>query len=311
MVDFDFNDEEEKQLLSSAVSSHGGNLAVVASKRDIFTGDLLQRLEPYRCAMVLHNPQPKLRYHRALDNSIIMQHVYPEIGMYTIINGNVYEMDAGRFINSFLVLQSNCQGVQHTGFLYAAFAHLHPGGRQVIERLAGRDATQDFVENHENWEELLKGMTEIGHLVPYRKRGRLATDELEYHGKIYKLNLESFVSGMVEHTIEHEFNDRDELLSNEDGLRQARERFQQQYMDLEPHLGKDVSSLGHSPETAHIVYPLGYLEHLVVGHTYNPKKPTREITSSELAQNRRLIAVDELDPDAYLRASFNQATYEE
>jgi len=118
-------------------------------------------------------------------------------------------------------------------------------------------------------------MTKIGHLVPYRKRGRLATDELEYHGKIYKLNLESFVSGMVEHTIEHEFNDRDELLSNEDGLRQARERFQQQYMELEPHLGKDVSSLGQSPETARIVQPLGYLEHLVIGNTYDPSPAGR------------------------------------
>ncbi|KAK4442095.1 hypothetical protein QBC34DRAFT_456579 [Podospora aff. communis PSN243] len=285
--EFTFIHEKERSLFSQAVSNYGGNLASHFSQSDFLAADLERRLEPYRCAMATLTLLGPFRSeeHWVFDEEEVRRHVHPEIGMYTIINGDVYE-------------------------LTAAMAHLHPGGQQIIHDLAGRDATETFIENHSNWEDLLKGMTKVGHVVPYKSPGKLEHDEIKYCGKVYRLDEESFVEGLEARAIKrHGWNASDTVLLDGTRLPNDPKVFREQYRALEPLMGTDATPLWR--QNSKIVKPLDFMQHLVVSHTHHPERRLwNEVTPSQLASHNRLNTQEE--DDLQTRLSYKAGnTYEE
>jgi cytochrome b involved in lipid metabolism len=187
-------------------------------------------------------------------------------------------------------------------------ADLHPGGREIILECAGRDATDAFINNHEDWEKLLEGMNKVGRVVPPKGSEPIAENEIVFCGKVYRFDEEQFVQSLED---DARCPDgplyQDLQLGYDQTFANIQKRIRQKYQDLEPHMGSDVTLLPKQG-SMWIAEPLRYLEHLVVSHTFRKRELTREITPSELARHNRLNTREEeaRRNDLYLKDMFNQ-----
>jgi hypothetical protein len=65
---------------------------------------LVERLAPYRCGFLRQNAPPALPRQRIFTMRELARHIYPEVGMYCAIDGDVY--DIGRkYCGIFVILQ--------------------------------------------------------------------------------------------------------------------------------------------------------------------------------------------------------------
>jgi cytochrome b involved in lipid metabolism len=128
MSDFDFGSYQDG--LEVLVSKPGGNPASELFKKDFKIADINHTLKPYK----IGNIRPAAScagVDLPFTNTEVGLHEYLATGMYTIINGNVYDL--------------------------TKYADFHPGGISILESMAGgQDCTKSFKENHSNCEELLE-----------------------------------------------------------------------------------------------------------------------------------------------------------
>lgn len=97
----------------------------------------------------------------------IRVHIFPETGLYTVIEGAVYDL--------------------------SEYADAHPGGRELVYRSAGRDSTTDFINSHpNNWRQYLADIQHlrVGHMVPERgPDDAIGSNEIVLLNWVYKMNL--------------------------------------------------------------------------------------------------------------------------
>ncbi|KAK0724845.1 hypothetical protein B0H67DRAFT_117166 [Lasiosphaeris hirsuta] len=253
ITDFPFVSDEERRVAYSAASK--GFVGHIVRHSD----DLFARLTPYRCA--------KLFEPRASDISLslpkhvftvkdVSRRIFPGNGMATVIDGKVYQL----------------------GDWTKDFADFHPGGRQVIHDLAGRDATAEFISAHENWEELLEKMDHIGYVVPERPLGfpiRESNSEVQYGSIVYKMDREAYVSGQLIHRFGHIEPAQDQL--------EARAHFEQRYAELQRYIGLNVTALNKVADRRTLFASLLNVPELAVA--YVTGSPSRSVTAAELAEN--------------------------
>ncbi|KAK3899445.1 hypothetical protein C8A05DRAFT_18124 [Staphylotrichum tortipilum] len=101
---------------------------------------------------------------RAFTMREVGRYIYPQTGMYCVIDGEVY--DLGRYL------------------------HSHPGGTQILRDFAGRDATLDFQLSHADWAATLRANStlKLGRIVEDRSRiSDIDDDELVLLDKVYRL----------------------------------------------------------------------------------------------------------------------------
>lgn len=74
------------------------------------------------------------------------------------------------------------------------FGHFHPGGIALLEETAGRDATQQFKDTHQNWEACLQAYEylKIGRIVAERERdsANLGKYEVTLREAVYNIHRE-------------------------------------------------------------------------------------------------------------------------
>ncbi|KAI1497863.1 hypothetical protein F5X99DRAFT_432584 [Biscogniauxia marginata] len=110
------SDEEMAQLKSNP----GGPIELSGlPERD---EEILERLNEYRCALVLPQPGNPQEILGLYTLSQLRRHDNPENGVYVAIDGFVYNMN---------------------GYL-----DFHPGGWRILQQWAGRDATEEFYKYH-------------------------------------------------------------------------------------------------------------------------------------------------------------------
>ncbi|KAK0610636.1 hypothetical protein B0T17DRAFT_120256 [Bombardia bombarda] len=122
------------------------------------------QLKPYRCATVKQmrskNPQ---RRQQAFTMETVNRHIFKEIGLWTVIDGYVYDL--------------------------SSYVDNHPGGISIINLYAGRDSTESFKNSHENWERYLKDFEhlKLGHVVPeISAKDKIGPDEIVYQHFKYR-----------------------------------------------------------------------------------------------------------------------------
>ncbi|KAK3346331.1 hypothetical protein B0T25DRAFT_633845 [Lasiosphaeria hispida] len=252
ITDFHFAGDEERQMLFSASRGFVGH---ITRHRD----DLFARLMPYRCA--------KLSEPRTLDISLdlpkslftmkdISRRIFPGNGMATVINENVYQL----------------------GDWTKDFADFHPGGRQAIYNLAGRDATAEFISAHENWDKLLEKMDHIGYVVPERSLGsaiRNRDSEIQYGSIVYKMDSDVYVSGQLSRHFERVGTAQNQM--------EARAHFEQNYAELQRYLGINVTPLNDVASQRTLFASLLNVPELAVAYITSP--PSRSVTTVELVEN--------------------------
>ena len=122
--------------------------------------DLLARLAPYKCGYIRQAPGAAPSRHRTFTLRELGRYIYPQIGMYCAIGGDVY--DLGR--KYMCLVLSHAEPLRLTS---AGYLHSHPGGEQILHHYAGRDVTDAFCATHTDWARTLKnnGDLRVGRMV--------------------------------------------------------------------------------------------------------------------------------------------------
>lgn len=85
----------------------GGNpLLCILDDDELNADDILSALKPYRCAIVKQDTPsggPDARQENVLTAHDVGSHVFPQEGMYTIIDGHIYDL-SGKFPFSLTLL---------------------------------------------------------------------------------------------------------------------------------------------------------------------------------------------------------------
>jgi hypothetical protein len=86
-TDFPFDSEDEKQAVIALSSNNKPqNKAVFDMPR------LLERLAPYKCGFLKQMAPPPPPRQRIFTMRELGRHIYPEVGMYCAIDGDVYDI---------------------------------------------------------------------------------------------------------------------------------------------------------------------------------------------------------------------------
>ncbi|KAK3294383.1 uncharacterized protein B0H64DRAFT_400579 [Chaetomium fimeti] len=102
---------------------------------DLDVNDLVTRLGPYKCGFLRPTTGVPPSGRREFTLRELGRHIYPQIGMYCALDGDVY--DLGRYL------------------------HSHPGGAQILHQYAGRDATDEFRHAHADWVQTLRNHSDL------------------------------------------------------------------------------------------------------------------------------------------------------
>lgn len=98
-AEFPFENEREKTAL---LKHPGGNpLSYLLADENLDADLVLSRLQPYRCAVVEQDTSfggPRAKQENAMTARDVRCHFYPQEGMYTIIDGHVYDL-FGKFLS--------------------------------------------------------------------------------------------------------------------------------------------------------------------------------------------------------------------
>jgi hypothetical protein len=86
-TDFPFDSEDEKQSVISFSSNNK------AQRKAVFDMPrLLERLAPYKCGFLKQLAPPPPPRQRIFTMQELGRHIYPEVGMYCAIDGDVYDI---------------------------------------------------------------------------------------------------------------------------------------------------------------------------------------------------------------------------
>lgn len=162
---FPFESDKQRNLMTSIP---GGNPWKAIFKDGTIDCDQLAiDLQPYRCAVVAaqvsdKGPGPTEEFHFTLQE--VACHVYPETTMYTIIRGQVYNLNG--------------------------YMDFHPGGRTILRQWAGRDSTQEFERFHADADRCLADFDylRVGRIVGVKEMDQLTHNEVALNGHVYDLS---------------------------------------------------------------------------------------------------------------------------
>jgi hypothetical protein len=82
------SDAEKEALVALAARKRSANKAFLG----LDVSDLLNRLEPYKCGYLRQAPGPAPSRHRTFTLRELGRYIYPQIGMYCAIGGDVYDL---------------------------------------------------------------------------------------------------------------------------------------------------------------------------------------------------------------------------
>lgn len=109
--EFPFESEDEKNAL---MKQTGGNpLTRILAHEDLDADLVVSRLKPYRCAVVDRDTSfkgPSARQEKVMTTQDIGCHLYPQEGMYTIIDGHVYDL-SGKIIHDILLYSASSKKI--------------------------------------------------------------------------------------------------------------------------------------------------------------------------------------------------------
>lgn len=166
ITNFPFDSDKQRNLMTSIP---GGNPWKAIFKDGTIDYDQLAiDLQPYRCAVVAaqvpdKGPRPTEEFHFTLQE--VACHVYPETTMYTIIRGQVYNLNG--------------------------YMDFHPGGRTILRQWAGRDSTQEFERFHADADRCLADFDylRVGRVVGVKAMDQLTHNEVALNGHVYDLRM--------------------------------------------------------------------------------------------------------------------------
>ncbi len=180
--DFPFSSPAEKDALRSIpLKQRPAGEAL----RDLDTPNLLIRLVPYRCGYLKHAGAGVPLKERAFTMREVGRYIYPQTGMYCVIDGEVYDLGRKQPFPTHTMSGSNPM----PGYL-----HSHPGGSQILRNFAGRDATLDVQLSHADWAATLTAHNtlRVGRIVEeHPASSDIDDDELFLFDKVYRLPSQS------------------------------------------------------------------------------------------------------------------------
>ncbi|KAH6856166.1 hypothetical protein B0I37DRAFT_366715 [Chaetomium sp. MPI-CAGE-AT-0009] len=132
ITDFPFSSEDEQEALIALAS---GEKTAGDALAGLNVNNLVTRLGPYKCGFLRPTASAPSPGRRQFTLRELGRHIYPQIGMYCALDGDVY--DLGRYL------------------------HSHPGGAQILHQYAGRDATDEFRNAHADWVQTLRNHSDL------------------------------------------------------------------------------------------------------------------------------------------------------
>ncbi|KAI1861767.1 uncharacterized protein JN550_010707 [Neoarthrinium moseri] len=162
ITDFQYASMKEKELL------HMRPGGVITFGRDYGQDaivELLLRLKPYRCGLLMpRDPAPrKYQDLKLLTPNTLRLHDNPSDGIYTAIDGVVYDL--------------------------SGYVDFHPGGRNILKGISGRDGTSEFYKCHNS--DLLSSPEyaglKVGRVITERSPGQIHENEMVLHGLVFNV----------------------------------------------------------------------------------------------------------------------------
>lgn len=93
LTNFPFGSDHERAVLTSRPGS--SPMSAISQDEDLNADEVLERLWPYRCAVVAKATPPRgpdMKDEIIMTANEVGWYIYPEDGMYTIIDGDVYDL---------------------------------------------------------------------------------------------------------------------------------------------------------------------------------------------------------------------------
>lgn len=162
---FPFESDRQRNLMT--LMPGGNPWKEIVKDGTIDYDQLFIDLQPYRCAVVASQvpykgPGTADEFHFTLDE--VACHVYPEATMYTVIRGQVYNLNG--------------------------YVDFHPGGRAILRQWAGRDSTLEFERYHADADRCLADYDylRVGRVVAKKAMNQLTHNEVALNGHVYDLS---------------------------------------------------------------------------------------------------------------------------